>query len=381
MAHMSDIPEHARVPGALRTAAAWSWRILVVLALSGTLVFLVIRLQVLFVAIFVAFLATAVLAPIALRLRAAGVRRGLATAIVMVGALVVFGLIMYWVGRALFSQADEFAAAISAGIEKVRAWMTETFGTSLDELLTRASEYLSTSGGEGGLTSSVFGAAATAIEILSGAGIALFATIFFVHDGDRIWHWVTRLFPTSVRGHIDDAGRLSWRTLAAYARGTILIAAIDAIGIGAGVALVGVPLAGPITVLVFFGAFIPIVGAFVSGFVAVIIALATVGVTGAVAVLVIVIVVQQVEGHILQPLIQGRMVRLHPLAVVLAVAGGSILGGLIGAVVAVPIVSVANVLIRYAASFARSPEGDVTVGVPPDEQPAPPAPVDPTAPA
>ena len=153
------------------------------------------------------------------------------------------------------------------------------------------------------------------------------------------------------------------RTLAAYARGTVLIAAIDAFGIGLGVALVGVPLAGPITVLVFFGSFIPIVGALVSGFVAVIIALATVGVTAAVAVLIIVIAVQQFEGHVLQPLIQGRMVALHPLAVVLAVAGGSILGGLIGAVVAVPIVSVANVLVRYAGSFIRSPEGDPALAV------------------
>lgn len=356
-------PSRERVPAALATAAGWAWRILVVLMLCAALLVVVVRLQVLFVSLFVALMITALLAPATAKLRARGVPRALATAAVMLGALAAVTGVLYLVGRSLVQQADAFAAALADGWETIQTWISTTFGTSLEELLGRFTSTLPSAGGESGsggsglLTSSFFGAATTAFEILSGAGIALFATIFFVHDGEGIWRWFTSLFPRAVQGHVDDAGVLSWRTLAAYARGTVLIAAIDAIGIGIGVALVGVPLAGPIAVLVFFGSFIPIVGALISGLVAVLIALATVGFTGALIVLAVVIGVQQLEGHVLQPLIQGRMVALHPLAVVLAVAGGSILAGLVGAIVAVPVVSVLNVLVRYAASFLRSPHG------------------------
>jgi predicted PurR-regulated permease PerM len=365
---MSEIIEHVRdrdvaderVPAGLRTAAGWSWRVLAILAVIVAALFVVARLEVLFVALFVALLITALLVPAASRLRAWGVPNALATGAVLLGALAVVGLAFYVVGRAVLDQVDEFQAAITEGIATVREWVDTTFGMSLEQVGERIREILGNVGGEGGgLTGSAFGVASTAVEVLAGAGIALFATIFFVYDGPGIWAWATRLFPSRVRGHVDTAGRLSWHTLAAYARGTVIIAAIDAIGIGLGVALVGVPLAGPIAVLVFFGAFIPIVGALVSGFVAVIIALATQGLTAALLVLAIVIAVQQVEGHILQPLIQGRMVALHPLAIVLAVAGGSTIAGLVGAVIAVPIVAVLNVLVRYAAAASRGESLDL----------------------
>lgn len=355
----SDRTTQDRVPQGLQTAAAWSWRILVILAVAVAGVLVVIRLEVLFVAIFVALLATALLAPAERRLRAWGVPRGLSTALVLVGASVVLGVLVYFVMRSVLGQASEFTAAIAEGVETVRVWVDETFGMSLEDVGARIREFLGSVGGDGGgLTSSAFGAASTAIEVLAGAGITLFAIIFFVHEGPRIWAWAVSLFPTGVRSHVDTAGRLSWHTLAAYARGTVVIAAIDAVGIGVGVALVGVPLAGPIAVLVFFSAFIPIVGALVSGFVAVLIALATQGLTSALLVTAIVIGVQQLEGQVLQPLIQGRMVALHPLAIVLAVAAGSTVAGLIGAVIAVPILAVVNVVVRYAAQVIRGPADD-----------------------
>jgi predicted PurR-regulated permease PerM len=329
---------------------------LVILALAAVVVFVIVRLEVLFVALFVALLITALLDPAATLLRRVGLPGALATAAVMLGALAVVGGLLYFVTRAVLDQREEFAEAVSQGVEQVRTWVSATFGTSLEELGAQVGSWFGNLGGGeggGGITASVFGVASTALEVISGAGIALFATIFFVHDGPRIWSWVTSLFTERSRGYVDTAGRLSWQSLAAYARGTVLIAAIDAIGIGLGVALVGVPLAGPIAVLVFFGSFIPIIGATISGLVAVLIALATVGLTGALLVLAIVIGVQQLEGHVLQPLIQGRMMSLHPLAVVLAVAGGSIVAGLVGAVIAVPIVSVVNVLVRYAAGVSR----------------------------
>lgn len=385
---MSEVIEHARdrdvaddrVPAGLRTAAGWSWRVLAILAVIVAALFVVARLEVLFVALFVALLITALLVPATSRLRAWGVPNALATGAVLLGALAVVGVAFYVVGRAVLDQVDEFQAAITEGIATVRQWVDTTFGMSLEQVGERIREILGNVGGDGGgLTGSAFGVASTAVEVLAGAGIALFATIFFVYDGAGIWAWATRLFPSRVRGHVDTAGRLSWQTLAAYARGTVIIAAIDAIGIGLGVALVGVPLAGPIAVLVFFGAFIPIVGALVSGFVAVIIALATQGLTAALLVLAIVIAVQQVEGHILQPLIQGRMVALHPLAIVLAVAGGSTIAGLVGAVIAVPIVAVLNVLVRYAAAVSRGESLDLGAETP--DGATDPDPAEPAAPA
>jgi predicted PurR-regulated permease PerM len=180
--------------------------------------------------------------------------------------------------------------------------------------------------------------------VAAGAGVALFATIFFLYDGPHIWSWVTSLFPTRARTHVEQAGRLSWQTLSGYARGTVLIAAIDAVGIGVGVALIGVPLAVPIGVLVFFASFIPVIGALLSGLAAV--------------------------------LIQGRLVAIHPLAVVLAVTAGTIVAGLIGAVIAVPVVAVANVLIRYATHLNTDdhpppPAGRTGPTDPPDLLPQP----------
>jgi predicted PurR-regulated permease PerM len=354
-------PEAGSVPQGLRTAAAWSWRILVILALVIALLVVVVRLETLFVALFVALLLTALLEPGAARLTRLGVPRILATAGVLVGAVAVIVGVLYLAGRSLARQLEELSTATVDGYNQLVEWAQTTFGFDLGAVSGSITSWIDGLGsGESGssLAASVFGAASTAFEVVGGAGIALFATIFFVHDGARIWQWVTHLFPSGARAHIDRAGSLSWQTLTAYARGTVIIAAIDGIGIGLGAALIGVPLAAPIGLLVFFFAFIPIVGALLSGFVAVLIALATQGITGALLMLAVVLVVQQVEGHILQPLIQGKMVAIHPLAVVLAVAAGSIVAGIVGAIIAVPIVAVANVIVRYAHGVAT--------GVPPD---------------
>jgi predicted PurR-regulated permease PerM len=354
-------PEAGSVPQGLRTAAAWSWRILVILALVIALLVVVVRLETLFVALFVALLLTALLEPGAARLTGRGVPRILATAGVLLGAVAVIVGVLYLAGRSLARQLEELSTAIVDGYNQLVQWAQTTFGFDLGAVSGSFTSWIDGLGsGETGssLVASVFGAASTAFEVVGGAGISLFATIFFVHDGARIWQWLTHLFPSGARAHIDRAGSLSWQTLTAYARGTVIIAAIDGVGIGLGAALIGVPLAAPIGLLVFFFAFIPIVGALLSGFVAVLIALATQGVTGALLMLAVVLVVQQVEGHILQPLIQGKMVAIHPLAVVLAVAAGSIVAGIVGAIIAVPIVAVANVIVRYAHGVAT--------GVPPD---------------
>lgn len=358
---MSD-ERPVEVPHGLRVVAAWSWRLLVILLLATAVVAVMVRLEVLFVALFVALLVTALLEPLADRMRRGGVPRVLATATVLLGAVLVLAGVLYLTGRSLLRQLDDLVEAITTGAADIEAWAERQFGLSVEQLTDSLQRLVQRFGDSGaGLGSSVFGVASTAAEVVGGAGVALFATIFFIHDGAGIWHWVTSLFPSGVRNRVDEGGQLSWQTLTSYARGTVVIAAIDAVGIGLGAALIGVPLAAPIATLVFFFSFIPIVGALLSGMVAVLIALATQGPTGALLMLAVVIAVQQLEGHVLQPMIQGRFVAIHPLAVVLAVAGGSITAGLVGAIIAVPLVAVANVLVRYAARVARGEAEEVAV--------------------
>jgi predicted PurR-regulated permease PerM len=341
-------------PAGLRRVAGWSWRLLAVLAAATAVVVVVVRLEVLFVALFVALLLTSLLHPAARWLRSRRAPHVLASAAVLLGAVAGLGGVVFLVTRSVIGQADELSEAVADGLAQVQAWVEESFGLSLAQIESSVSGLLDGLGGEGGgaFVGSAFGVASTALELLAGVGITIFATIFFVHDGERIWGWVRSLFPTQSRAHVEEAGRLCWQSLSSYARATIIIAAIDGIGIGVGAALLGVPLALPIGVLVFFGSFIPIVGALITGLVAVLIALATLGVTSALLMALVVVAVQQLEGHVLQPLIQGKLVSIHPLAVVLAVAAGSTIAGIVGAVIAVPIVAVANVLVRYVADVS-----------------------------
>jgi predicted PurR-regulated permease PerM len=200
--------------------------------------------------------------------------------------------------------------------------------------------------------------AATLAEVLTGALLVLFATFFFLRDGRKIWRFIVRLFPVNARWQLSDAGDASWATLGSYVRATVLVAFIDAVGIGLALVVLKVPFAFPLAALVFLGAFIPIVGASVSGAVAVLVALVDRGWVIALFVLIAVLIVQQVEGHVLQPLIMGRAVAIHPLVVIIGIASGVVLAGIVGALVAVPLIAVLNTGIRRLAR--RRPE------VPPD---------------
>ena len=218
------------------------------------------------------------------------------------------------------------------------------------------------------------------VEVLTGILLAMFTTLFLLYDGKRIWDWTLKLVPAAARPGVAGAGPRAWRTLTAYVRGTVIVALIDAIFIGVGIYFLDVPMAVPLAVFIFLFAFIPLVGAVVSGALAVIVALVTQGVFTAGMVLVVVLAVQQIEGHVLQPFILGRAVRVHPLAVVLSVAGGSLIGGIGGAVVAVPLVAVANTAVGYLRSYSREsalratsrPHGATVISAAPVRPPEPP---------
>jgi predicted PurR-regulated permease PerM len=196
----------------------------------------------------------------------------------------------------------------------------------------------------------VLSVGSSAGHFLAGLLITLFVLVFFLLEGERIWRFLVGLLPRQARPAADGAGRRGWTSLVSYVRVQVLVAAVDAVGIGAGAAILGVPLALPLGILVFVASFIPVVGALVSGVVAVLLALVANGLVNAVIMLVIVVAVQQIESHVLQPLIMGRAVSLHPVAVILAVAAGSYIAGIPGALFAVPTLAVTNSAVRYIAA-------------------------------
>ncbi|MET0740062.1 MAG: AI-2E family transporter [Candidatus Nanopelagicales bacterium] len=343
------------VPQPVRTAAEWSWRLLAIAGAATVVLLVVARLQLVMLAVFVALLACALLYPLLQWLRARGLGAAWATTITLIVALLVIGGALGFVIGQIVGNYEELEDEVRAGYEEVRDWLRDgPLGLSdaqISEYLTNAWNTIREN--SDGIASGAFRTASTALEVVSGAAIAFFATIFFLYDGPSIWRWCVGLFPRPAQPDIEASGRLSWATLTGYIRGIVIIALADAIGIGIVLAVLQVPLALPLTMLVFFGAFVPIIGAFVAGAVAVLVALASQGLGAAVIVFVAIIVVQQVEGHVLHPLVMNRQVQLHPLAIVLVVAAGSLVAGLVGAVVAVPIAAVVNVVGKYFAARYR----------------------------
>lgn len=206
------------------------------------------------------------------------------------------------------------------------------------------------------MTTGALSTAGTLTELLTGAVLTLFTLIFLLQGGRNIFAFVTKAFPEDVRERVRDAGRAGFHSLIGYVRATFLVALVDAIGIGTGLAIMGIPLALPLASLVFLGAFVPLVGAVIAGFLAVVVALLAKGLVYALITLGLIIAVQQLEGHVLQPLVMGRAVSIHPLAVVLAIAGGGVLAGIVGALLAVPAVAFLNSATRVL--LARDPHAE-----------------------
>ncbi len=192
--------------------------------------------------------------------------------------------------------------------------------------------------------------------MVAGLFIALFCLFFFLYQGEQIWAWLVRLFPRQAREKADSSGRKAWVSLTAFVRATIIVAAVDAIGIALGAAVLGVPLVSAIGILVFVGAFVPVVGALVSGIVAVLVALVAKGPIVAIIMLGVVIGVQQLEAHVLQPFLLGRAVSVHPLAVILSIATGVVIAGIVGALLAVPTAAVLNTIVNHLAGNDVDPE-------------------------
>lgn len=367
LTHPSTVSrDDADVPHALRIAAAWAWRLLVLGVLVYYLVKLIGSLRLVIIPLVIALLLSALLGPAVRLVGRARLPKSLATALVLVGGLAAVIGTLTLVINAFINGVPDLVSNASAGIRQIQNWLKtgplHLSDDQLDQAIEAGEQWLNEN--TQSLTSATVSTAATLFEVLAGVVLVLFATFFFLRDGRRIWRFTIRMLPAGARLRMARAGEASWGTLGAYVRATVLVAFIDAVGIGLALVILKVPLALPLAALVFLGAFIPIVGAALSGTVAVLVALVddNGGPVKALLVLAAVILVQQLEGHVLQPLIMGKAVAIHPLVVIVAIAAGVVLAGIVGALVAVPVVAVLNTAIRQLTKeFPEQPPDAVVV--------------------
>ena len=359
------------VPPLVIKTTAWALVLIILLYATGRLILLLAFFSEVTIPLAIAVLTTALAAPAVDVLDRLGVPRGLAAGLVVLsGVVVVFGLLAL-VGTQVASQATRLSTDVATGIGQVQDWLRDgPLGLS-DAQLTQVIDNLKeTVQGAGGseVVARAGEVGTTVTHVFTGAFIVLFATFFFCAQGSSIWAWLVNLFPRSARYGLDASGRVAWVSLTAFVRATILVAFTDALGIALGALVLGVPLALPLGVLVFLGAFVPIVGAAVSGTVAVLVALVAQGPVIALTMLGVVVVVQQFESHVLQPFLMGRLVAVHPLGIILAIAIGLVAGGIVGALIAVPIAACGNAVRKYWAGRPEalavdSTEDDPSQGV------------------
>jgi predicted PurR-regulated permease PerM len=362
----SPPPIDEAVPRSLRIAAAWSWRLIVVSVVGWGLLWLADRFLILVAPLMIGLLLTGLLAPAfhwVLRLR---LNPSLATLLVLVAGLAVVGGTLTLVVNQVIQGLDDMVRSAEQGIRDIQSWVQgpplNMSDADLDNLVTQGRQWVNQNTQD--LTNVGLSAVTGTVQFLTGMVLALVATFFFLRDGRRIWTFVVSTLPARARAPMAYAGEGAWRSLTGYVRATVLVAFIDAVGIGVGLWVLRVPLAVPLAALVFLGAFVPIVGAFVSGTVAVLVALVHEPAPGlldgggfvkALMVLGLIMLVQQIEGNILQPVIMSRAVNIHPLAVIVAVTAGILVAGIIGALVAVPIVAIINTVVRRLNRYHRPP--------------------------
>lgn len=357
----SDVTD--KVPKGLRISAALAWRFLVVVGALYILVKALSYVSVVIVPLAIALLLAALMIPAVRRLRRLRVPHSLAAVIVMIAGLALLGGILTFVVVQFTNGLPALQGRINASLDQIQNWLIHgplhLQQSQIQDFINQAVQLLQRNQAE--LTSQALSTAGVVGEALTGFLLMLFTLIFFLIGGEQIWTFLIRGVPAPVRDRVDLAGRRGFASLVNYVRATAAVAIVDAVGIGIGLWIVGVPLVIPLATLVFLGAFVPIVGAVVTGAVAVLVALVANGFVAALIVLAIVIAVMQLESHILQPLLLGRAVRLHPLAVVLAITAGIVIAGIAGGVLAVPLLAILNSGIRSLLHDRNSGPDDVDV--------------------
>ncbi|WP_063771958.1 AI-2E family transporter [Kitasatospora mediocidica] len=328
-------------PGVQRVAG-YAWRLLVMAVALYVVLIVLGRLVLPVVAVFVALVITAILRPAADRLTRL-MPRVLAVLVTVLGALLLLAGVLALIGETVAGEWTRLGNDFSGGIDRIEKWLEGAPFHLRPDRLAGLHSKLSTfvSSHRSTLVSTAVNEAGRVLEIVTGAALALFCSIFFIHSGDGMWRWAQRQFPADARATTARAGQAAWRTFAGYTRGIMIVSASNAILVGIALVVLGVPLALPLTVLEFFATLVPLIGSPVALAIAAVVALAAKGPVTALIVLALIVVIGQIEGHLLHPVVMSWAVSIHPVAVALSVTAGGILAGVIGAVVALPLVSVA----------------------------------------
>ncbi|MEA2192195.1 MAG: hypothetical protein QOI73_2316 [Solirubrobacteraceae bacterium] len=354
------------MPPWLRSGAAIAWRLLAIGAAIALAAYALAYLRVVVLPVIVALLLSTVLGTPARWLKRHRFSDAAAAGTVLLGAIVVLATAITMAGRAIARQFSDLADSIQDGVREAGDALAEPpFNLSKADIHDRidsATNQLSDS--SGALTGGALHGAVLVGELLTGLIITLLLLFFFLKDGPALWGWVVGTFGGRQRTRLDELARRSYTALTGYVRGLVLVGLADATMIGAGLLALGVPLVAPLMLLTFLAAFIPLIGAFSAGLAAVLIALVSGGVVKALLVFALVLAVQQVEGHLLYPIIMGRTVHVHPIAVILSLAVGGILAGVIGVFISVPIVTVAATALTYLRESRELP-APLPAAVPP----------------
>ena len=368
MPSKTDANHEDSVEPIVRKAAAWSWRLLVILAALVALLWVIARLEIIVVPLLLALMLSALLVPAVDWLDRRGAPRGGAVALVILAGFAVLGGILTFVISQFVVGLPDLVNQVTRSIDSAKKWLIEgplhLSRQQIDNAGNAAIQALQNN--QAKLTSGALSTAATVTEILTAALLMFFTLIFFLYGGRNIWQYVTKIFPADVRDRVRAAGNAGYGSLIGYVRATFLVALVDAAGVGTGLAIMSVPLALPLASLVFLGAAIPLVGAVISGFLAVVVALLAKGFVYALITLGVIIGVNQLEAHILQPLVMGRAVSIHPLAVVVAISTGGVLFGIVGALLAVPTVAFFNnafqvLLAKDPSAAAKKTDDDAVI--------------------
>lgn len=359
----------------VRKAAAWAWRLLVLFAAALLVLLIMRRLEVIVVPVAIAMMVSALLLPGVDWLSRHGVHRGLAVFLLLLSGLAVLAGLLTFVVDQFIDGVPELVDQVTQVVNSTQHWLVEGPLHLSREQIDSAGDSVVNGlrNNQAKLTSGALSTAETITKIFTGAFVVLFTLIFFLYGGRDIWRFTVKFFPSQVRATVHAAGVAGFESLIGYVRATFLVALVDALGIGIGLAVMAVPLALPLASLVFLGAFIPLVGAVLTGLLAVLVALIAKGWIYALVTLGLIIAVNQLEAHVLQPLVMGRAVSIHPLAVVLGISTGGILAGIVGALLAVPLIAFVDRAVRVlvGTSASGTPDAEDALEVVDDDTPDP----------
>lgn len=357
------------IPRGLRTAAGWSWRVLIIAALVAVVAFALAEISEVSIPVAVALMLTAALWPLANFLSRHRVPRGLASGLCLLALIVVIGGIFTLVGAQIASQWPVLSEQSVASFKQVMQWLDKgplhIGSDQIDAYIAQAEAWAK--GSQSRIASWAAAAGSGVGRFLTGLIMALFATFFFIYQGGSIARSVSVLIPTGSRPRILDAARSGWVALVGYVRAAVIVAFVDGLGAGIGAAIIGSGVAVAIGALTFVLAFIPIAGALIAGVISVAVVLVTLGFVKAVIMLIIFVGVMELESHILQPFLLGKAVSIHPLAILLGIAIGSVLAGIVGALFAIPLVAF-GVAFAKALAHRYSEDGQAEPDEKPDEE-------------